>query len=83
MCGGPPELEILCDECFGMDREGKLTDENMCKECKDSLDHLCFVCDTTQEKKEEVHEGVCKRCRDSFNHTAHQALIAPENRGTI
>jgi hypothetical protein len=53
---------MLCDECFGKNAEGKLTDENMCPECQDNLDRLCFCCNMQMEKKEDVIEGCCKDC---------------------
>lgn len=60
MCGHPPELEMLCDRCFGMNAERTLTDENMCQECKDNLDRLCFCCGI---QFDEPVDGCCLECR--------------------
>ena len=69
MCLHQDEYNPLCDECFAKLKHlpaGKeFTDEDMCEDCRDLMQHYCSCCMTYKEN-EIVEIGLCKECKDEF-----------------
>ena len=73
MCLGQDERNPLCDDCFGKLKEAgekriEFKDEDMCDECRDLPNHLCFCCNISQRDFKEdlgIVDGICKSCRET------------------